>query len=231
VLTHGEEFEETVLGQLPQTWRLMTLGAVVQEAAGVIQTGPFGSQLHARDYVTLGVPVVMPQDIAGHRIDTSGIARIVDTKARELARHRLRLNDVVVARRGDLTRAVAISDREVEWLCGTGCLLIRLPYRVSRASWLTALYQHEVVQAQVRALAVGSTMPNLSGQILARLLLPLPPIAEQDRIAHVLSSHDERLDAEVAQVRKLWLLKQGLMADLLTGRVRVSDGTTREPRS
>ena len=214
-------FKETVLGKLPRAWRVQTLGVLVQENSGVIQTGPFGSQLYARDYRAVGVPVVMPQDIVDDVIDTSDIARIGDKKARELSRHRLRLNDVVVARRGDLTRASAITEREVDWICGTGCLLVRLPSGACRASWLTALYQHELGQAQVRAQAVGSTMPNLSGQILARLLLAFPPIAEQDRIAVALSSHLGRLRAEVAQLRKLQLLKQALRADLLTGRVQV----------
>ena len=38
-----------------------TLGELA--VSGGIQTGPFGSQLHASDYVTSGVGMVMPQDL------------------------------------------------------------------------------------------------------------------------------------------------------------------------
>ena len=44
-------------------WRETTLGEVCDEVDGIIQTGPFGSQLHESDYSSEGIPVVMPKDI------------------------------------------------------------------------------------------------------------------------------------------------------------------------
>lgn len=40
-----------------------TLNEIVETWGGLIQTGPFGSQLHQHDYSEQGVPVVMPKDI------------------------------------------------------------------------------------------------------------------------------------------------------------------------
>ncbi|MFN5468431.1 MAG: hypothetical protein ACK5AM_09980, partial [Pirellulaceae bacterium] len=57
-------------------WRHATLGDVCDEVHGLIQTGPFGSQLHQSDYSDLGIPVVMPKDIVEGRIDTTTIARV-----------------------------------------------------------------------------------------------------------------------------------------------------------
>ena len=51
-------------------WRDTTLGQVCDEVEGVIQTGPFGSQLHESDYLPTGIPVVMPKDIIEGRIAT-----------------------------------------------------------------------------------------------------------------------------------------------------------------
>lgn len=48
-------------------WYESTLGQVCDEVNGLIQTGPFGSQLHQSDYTEHGVPVVMPKDIVGGR--------------------------------------------------------------------------------------------------------------------------------------------------------------------
>ena len=44
----------------PAGWKRMTLGEIVKLGGGHIQTGPFGSQLHASDYVPVGVPSIMP---------------------------------------------------------------------------------------------------------------------------------------------------------------------------
>jgi len=43
--------DENLLGFLPDTWEQITLGETCARGGGDIQTGPFGSQLHAADYV------------------------------------------------------------------------------------------------------------------------------------------------------------------------------------
>jgi len=55
-----------------------------------IRIGPFGSLLHASDYQSEGVPVVMPADIVDGVINEKGIARISNKKAEELANYRLK---------------------------------------------------------------------------------------------------------------------------------------------
>ena len=44
-------------------------GRFAIRGGGNIQTGPFGSQLHASDYVAVGVPSIMPQNISHDRVD------------------------------------------------------------------------------------------------------------------------------------------------------------------
>ena len=72
-------------------------------------------------------------------------------------------------------------------------------------------------------------MVNLNTSILGALLLPFPPVAEQKAISSVLASHAERLCEELEALAKLRLLKQALMDDLLTGRVRVTPSSRSPP--
>ena len=55
-----------------------TLGKIVKEHGGLIQTGPFGSQLHQYDYTENGTPVVMPKDISGGRVSLETIVYVPD---------------------------------------------------------------------------------------------------------------------------------------------------------
>lgn len=70
---------------VPEHWEFTTLGEVCRRGGGNIQTGPFGSQLHASDYVTVGVPSIMPTNIGENRIIEDGIVRITEADANRLA--------------------------------------------------------------------------------------------------------------------------------------------------
>jgi type I restriction enzyme S subunit len=111
-------------------WTERTLGEICDEVDGVIQTGPFGSQLHESDYVEDGIPVVMPKNIVDGKIDTSDIAFISEKDAERLQRHKLSVGDIVYGRRGDIGRRGLTGAREGGWLCGTGCLRLSLGERV-----------------------------------------------------------------------------------------------------
>ena len=86
------------------SWRTRTLGDICDDVGGIIQTGPFGSQLHESDYVTEGVPVVMPKNILDGKIDTSDIAFIKQEDADRLQSHKMSVGDIVYGRRGDIGR-------------------------------------------------------------------------------------------------------------------------------
>jgi type I restriction enzyme S subunit len=218
-----EQFERSRLGFCPKAWEITSLGKVIEENGGFIQTGPFGSQLHSYEYQDEGIPVIMPQDLVDGFISEEQIARISLEKASKLSRHLTQENDVIFARRGDLSRCAPIESREVGWLCGTGSLLVRPPANAINGYWLAYTYCHDRSQRQILAAAVGSTMVNLNTSILTHLIVAKPPLHEQDEIVQRALQHDASIREEIEYQEKLQLLKQGLMDDLLTGRVRVTD--------
>lgn len=117
---------EPILGQLPVGWSYTTLGQACRNGGGDIQTGPFGSQLHASDYVEDGIPSIMPTNIGDNRVIEQGIVRVTEEDAARLEKYRVQSGDIVYSRRGDVERRALIRPRENGWLCGTGCLRVRL---------------------------------------------------------------------------------------------------------
>lgn len=69
--------------------------------------------------------------------------------------------------------------------------------------------------------AIGSTFLELSRKDTVSLELTMPIVKEQTAIAEVLSDMDAELGALEARRAKTALLKQGMMQELLTGRVRL----------
>lgn len=68
----------------------------------------------------------------------------------------------------------------------------------------------------------GTTRQKLNQSVMRNILIPLPPLSEQKRIAEILSQIDQAIEKEEKYKQKLERLKKGLMEDLLTGKVRVN---------
>src|SRR5215471_16199407 len=93
-----------------------------------LQTGPFGSQLHASDYVDQVVPDVPTEVIQQRRIIHSLLPMVSATKANQLDRHRLHAGDILFARRGVQAtgQTALVQPDEDGFLCGTGAIRLRI---------------------------------------------------------------------------------------------------------
>ena len=185
---------DALTGTVPADWELTTLGEVCVRGGGDIQTGPFGSQLHASDYVSVGIPSIMPQNIGDNRIVADGIARISEADARRLERYLVRPGDIVYSRRGDVERRALVRDEQDGWLCGTGCLRVRLGEGIVEPAFAAYYLAHPAVRAWIVQHAVGATMPNLNTAIISAVPFALPPLPEQRHIARVLGILDDKIE-------------------------------------
>lgn len=169
--------EEEPPFELPEGWVWCRLG----EIAADISTGPFGSMLHKSDYVQDGIPLVNPVNMVAGKIVSSTKMMVSQKTKDKLASYVLNINDIVIARRGDLGRCAIVTARESGWICGTGSFILRLPTDVF-LSYFTLFFGTPSSVGQLMKGSVGSTMNNLNHNILNDLLFPLPPLAEQQRI-------------------------------------------------
>ena len=91
------------IGQIPADWEVRRLAGVSER----VQTGPFGSQLHAGDYVDGGVPIINPSHLSDGSIRPD--VSVSPATAARLQRHRFEVGDVVFGRRGELGRCAVVS--------------------------------------------------------------------------------------------------------------------------
>ena len=70
-------------------------------------------------------------------------------------------------------------------------------------------------------MAQGSTRYNISKKQFLQLSITLPSIEEQTAIATILSDMDNELQALTQKLEKARALKQGMMQQLLTGKIRL----------
>lgn len=212
------EFKDSPVGRIPKSWEVVTLRDVV--IAKGLQTGPFGSQLHAHEYVENGVPVVMPKNMKSNRVSCKGIAQITAEKAATLSKHKVLSGDILFSRRGDIGRFALVEDVNEGSICGTGCLKARLNDSMSSSFFAAYLTLEYVVEWLINN-SVGQTMLNLNTSILAALPVLKPPLEEQNKISSVITSIDMSITLKERKLLAQQNTKKALMQDLLTGKVRV----------
>jgi type I restriction enzyme S subunit len=202
--------------------RRTTLAEMCAEHGGGIQTGPFGSQLHASDYVESGTPSVMPQNIGDNIIIEDGIARVASGDVERLSKYVLSAGDIVYSRRGDVKRRALVREYESGWLCGTGCLRVRLG-NSSKSLFMSQYLGEPEVQDWILQHSVGATMPNLNTSILGAVPVVLPSPQVVDRISVELAPIDARSTQGMHESRTLTALRDTLLPNLMSGKLRVRD--------
>lgn len=209
------------LGEIPAHWIVTSLGSI----SHLVQTGPFGSQLHASDYVEHGVPVINPSHLVGGRIAPDSEVAVSEETADRLSRHRLRSGDLIAARRGELGRCAVVTDQERGWLCGTGSLTVRPRFDLIDPEFLQIVFSSKGVGESLGFSAVGSTMSNLSAGLVARQRIQLPNLSEQGNIVEHLQNEQEKIERVIARVnQEIDLIREyrtRLIADVVTGQLDV----------
>ena len=74
---------------------------------------------------------------------------------------------------------------------------------------------------QLYALVQGIKVCSISKKAMSGTFLIVPPLAEQEKIAEILSTWDKAIEKQIQLIQKLELRKKGLMQQLLTGKKRL----------
>jgi type I restriction enzyme, S subunit len=215
---HPEQFKDSALGRIPREWDALPLSSVADLQVGYAFKSTWfedleGIRLLRGENVGVGVP------------DWSETKRLPWKMHPLYQEYELSEGDIIIGMDRTFTKqgykiSVVTSD-------DVPCLLVQ---RVGRfvpttclSGFLKAVLDSALYRNSLAAQQKGMDIPHLSRAEILSPLIPVPPRKEQEQISEVVSVYDARVQSEQASLGKLVNSKYGLMDDLLTGRVRVSD--------
>ena len=211
------------LGQIPVHWKVRR----IKDISLLLQTGPFGSQLHSEEYIKDGIPVINPSHLIKGKIIPDIDVTVDEATKEKLSRHLLEADDIVFARRGEMGRCALVTKKESGWLCGTGSLLFRPNTHRSFPPYHSFVLSSQGVKEWLELRSVGSTMDNLNTEILGDIPLPLPPVSEQEDIFGFIKKETTKFDSLVSnfeqQIQKLEELRKITIHNAVTGKIKVTD--------
>jgi type I restriction enzyme S subunit len=208
-------YKERSVGMIPEDWEVLSLGE-----RAIFKTGPFGSALHKSDYIEDGTPWINPIHIVDGQLIPDSKVTITTEAANLLQDFRLRHNDIIIARRGDMGRCAVVQKDQQGWICGSGSMIIRCTSQMV-PDFVQRILASPRAVADLENASVGSTMNNLNQTVLSDLKIQCPPLPEQEAIAEALADVDALLAALDKLIAKKRAIKQAAMQQLLTGKTRL----------
>lgn len=173
---------------------LRTLG---EGGGNPIQTGPFGAQLHASEFVTEGVPVLNVGNVWPEGLRVDHLDYVLPEKANQLARYAVRSGDLLFARSGATLGKVCILPTACDgWLMTGHLFRVRFDEgRVLNQFAFAALRHARSVREQIFGQVRGATRPGFNTTLLGNVQLRVPTLDVQHRVVERLNEIQLNVDA------------------------------------
>ena len=209
----GKGDQQTEVGSIPEDWQVCYLEDLTSAPItyGVLKPG---------DYFPNGIPLLQIKDVIHGEIDIQELHRIGKQLDSQYSRTRLFGGEIVVSLVGTIGKIAYIPDS----LAGANLHrnLAKISLSPSNSSKFI-FYQLEsgYIQQAIKLTTFGSTQSLLNLADLRTLLIITPSLPEQTAIATVISDMDAEIAALETRLAKTQSIKQGMMQQLLTGKVRL----------
>lgn len=212
--TIPQGYKATPLGIIPQEWEVRRLGDLC------CNQGDYGINAPAVAYSN-----DLPTYLRITDISDDG-KFIIDNKASvnspNSESYHLKEGDIVFARTGATVGKTYLYDPADGDLVFAGFLIRFSPNEQKIVPYYLKTYTNTAAYWYwVKIISQRSGQPGINAAEYSSLQLPVPPLAEQKKIAEVLGVWDKAIEKQSQLIEQLTLRKRGLMQQLLTAKRRL----------
>ena len=216
LLTEGighKEFKDSEIGRIPKEWDIRKLGEVIT----LCQYGLSIAMSQEGEY-----PIVKMDDIVNGYVVADKV-KYVNLDKRDFENFKLKKGDILFNRTNsyELVGRTGVFTLDGNYVFASYLIRIRPDTEVLNSFFLTLylIFSGE----KLRQLATRAVhQANINATTLQKVVIPIPHLPEQQKIAEILSAADERLGLLRTRKERLGKIKKGLMNNLLTGKWRVN---------
>nr|WP_320660776.1 restriction endonuclease subunit S [Aeromonas veronii] len=206
-------YKQSELGQIPEDWETSLLGGVADK----IMVGIASAATHA--YCKSGIPMLRNQNIKPNRLDSNDLLFINKEYEMAFKNKRLKAGGLLTARTGyPGTTCIIPDDFENAQSFTT---LITRPTNKVNSKFLSIFMNSEIGVDFFDKNQIGGGQKNINASTLRTFIVAAPKLEEQTAIATIISDMDMEIVALEEKLAKTRDLKQGMMQQLLTGRIRL----------
>jgi type I restriction enzyme S subunit len=168
------------------SWPLATLGDVC-----TLVNGDRGKNYPSKgDLLENGIPFINAGNLTdGLSVSCSGANFISQERYELLSNGKIQLGDILFCLRGSLGKFAVIDTSTNKGAIASSLVIIRSNEKID-ADYLKNYLRSNLCEREINRFENGAAQPNLSAKDLKEFKIPLPPLAEQKRIAAILDKAD-----------------------------------------
>lgn len=208
-------YQKTEVGTIPQDWEVVSAG----DACVKIQDGThFSPNPGGNHYL-----YITSRNIRPGYLDLSGASRIDAAQHRSIyKRCDVKKGDLLLTKDGANTGNAALNPLDEEFSLLSSVAFLRFDQNRHSAAYFLQQILAPAGQRRLQDAMAGNAITRLTLEKIKKLRFAVPPTkAEQETIAESLSDMDAEIAALESKLAKARLIKQGMMHNLLTGRIRL----------
>lgn len=184
--------------------------------------GPFGSNLKSSDYTDEGIRIIQLQNIGDGSFINDYAIYTSKEKADELISCNIYPGEIILSKMGDpVARACIIPELHERYLMCSDGIRLAVNKKEYHPYFIYTYINSPIFRVLAENASTGSTRKRIGLNELRNIELTVPLLPEQKRIATILSDMDAEIAALEAKLAKYKQIKQGMMQNLLTGRIRL----------
>lgn len=173
------------------------------------------------NWVPQGILFLRSECVSENGLDLSQSMFISSEAHAVLGRSKLTSGDILVTITGNVGRVVYLDESFVSANMNQHIARIRITNDSVCSKFIYHFLNQKSVRRAFNTITTGQAYPQISLKQVRDLVVPMPPLPEQQAIATILSDMDTEIATLEAKLTKTRQLKQGMMHELLTGRIRL----------
>jgi type I restriction enzyme, S subunit len=208
-------------------WRKVTVEDVAAQSKNSLATGPFGSAISARFFTENGIPVIRGSNLSldvGHRLIEAGLAFIPEGLAAKFERSSARAGDLIFTCWGTIGQVGLIDGRSTfsEYIVSNKQMKLTPDPQLASPLFLYYAFSNPQFVEYLQSISIGSSVPGFNLGQLKQLAFLLPPLVEQEAIAALLGTLDDKIAVNDRIISSTDSLARLTLGDLVSGDLEVS---------
>ncbi|OEW45595.1 type I restriction endonuclease [Campylobacter sp. BCW_6465] len=182
---------------LPQGWKMETLGEILSSDKYSIKRGPFGSALKKSFFIEKGIRIFEQYNPINNDPHWKRYF-ISHEKFQELEAFKATEGDLLISCSGTLGKIVELPKDTEMGIINQALLKIRLNNIKILNSYFIYYFNSPIMQEKILESTLGSAIKNIASvKILKQIEIPLPPLKEQERIVGILDESFAKIDKSI----------------------------------